>query len=46
MQKLTGSYVWHYVSDGNKIKGVKAGQCTIYVLANNGIRTTVKVVVK
>ncbi len=23
MQKLAGSYVWHYVSDGNKIKGVK-----------------------
>lgn len=25
MQKLTGSYVWHYVSDGNKIEGVEEG---------------------
>lgn len=26
MQKLTGSYVWHYVSDESKIEGVKEGQ--------------------
>ena len=23
MQQLTGSYMWHYVSDGSKIEGVK-----------------------
>ena len=26
MQNLTGSYVWHYVSDENKIEGVKEGR--------------------
>lgn len=34
------------VSNTGKVRGVKKGTCTIYVVAQNGIRTTVKIKVK
>ena len=34
------------VTKAGKIKAVKAGTCTIYVLAHNGVRKAVKVTVR
>ena len=34
------------VTKAGKIKAVKAGTCTIYVLAHNGVRKVVKVTVR
>lgn len=34
------------VSSGGKVKAVAKGRCTIYAIANNGVRSKVKVTVK